>query len=759
MNFLNGMWRVKENVQIHRAKQAYEIEVHADSVRITAPSKVIRSRGDTLNLPVLDIELTSPIDDVICVNINHFKGSVQRGPCHDLSPGKADIQITQTEREVIFRSNKTSARISKDEPFHIDYYYGEKLLTSTGDSLTGPAYVVDSDGQPYMREMLNLGVGEYVYGLGERFGPFVKNGQNVDIWAEDGGTCTQIAYKNVPLYLSNRCYGVFVNDTGRISYEIASEVVSKVQFTVPGHNLQYLVIGGETMHKVMEAYTALTGRPAALPAWSFGLWLSTSFTTSYDEQTVNEFIDGMAERDIPLQVFHYDCFWMREFRWCDFTFDKRMFPDPAGMLARLKQKGLKICVWINPYIAQRSELFDEGMKGGYLLKRPNGDIWQWDLWQAGMACVDFTNPGAVKWYQDKLRALLDMGVDCFKTDFGERIPTEVVYHDGSDPIRMHNYYTYLYNKAVFELLEEYHGKGSAVLFARSGIAGGQKFPLHWGGDCSGSFESMAETMRGGLSLSMSGYSFWSHDIGGFENTAAPDLYKRWCAFGLLSTHSRLHGSDSYRVPWNFDEEAVDVLRYFTKLKCRMMPYLFSASCNAGKTGVPVMRAMVMDYPEDMACAFLDCQYKLGDNLIVAPVLRDDGTADFYLPDGRWTSLIDSRVYEGGRWYREKYDYFALGLFAAQNSILPMGNTDNSTCYDYLDGISYHIFETTDGARFSCGVYDQNGTLAENVSAYRNGDTITVTVENAPCEWEVNIKGIAAKAQKGVRSVTVHITNI
>ena len=228
------------------------------------------------------------------------------------------------------------------------------------------------------------------------------------------------------------------------------------------------------------------------------------------------FIDGMLDRGIPLRVFHFDCFWMKEFHWSDFVWDERVFPDPEGMLKRIKAKGLNICVWINSYIGQESVLFAEGVEKGYFVKRTNGDVWQWDMWQPGMALVDFTNPEACRWFQSKLEVLLDMGVDCFKTDFGERIPTEdVVYFDGSDPKKMHNYYTYLYNKCVYELLEKKRGKGEAVLFARSATAGGQKFPVHWGGDCWSDYESMEESLRGGLSLCMSGFGYWSHDIGGF----------------------------------------------------------------------------------------------------------------------------------------------------------------------------------------------------------------------------------------------------
>lgn len=271
---------------------------------------------------------------------------------------------------------------------------------------------------------------------------------------------------------------MFVNDTGRVSYEIASETVTCVQFSVPEQRLEYMVVGGENLKGVLQNYTLQTGKPALPPAWSFGLWLTTSFTTNYDEKTIHSFVDGMAQRNILLCVFHFDCFWMREYELCNFKWDGNVFSDVPGMVKRLKEKGLSICIWINPYIAQKSVLFQEGMEHGYFLKCPNGDVWQSDLWQPGMAIVDFTNPTARKWYTQKLQALIDMGVDCFKTDFGERIPTDVVYYDGSDPVGMHNYYTQLYNQTVFDLLKKDFGEHNAVVFARSATAGGQQFPVH-----------------------------------------------------------------------------------------------------------------------------------------------------------------------------------------------------------------------------------------------------------------------------------------
>src|SRR5690606_3802983 len=430
------------------------------------------------------------------------------------------------------------------------------------------------------------------------------------------------------------------------------------------YSLDYYLFGGPTPKDALDQYTALSGRPALPPEWSFGLWLSTSFTTNYSEADVMANVERMESLGIPISVFHFDCFWMKELTWCSFLWDRANFPNPRGMLQRIRDKGINVCVWINPYIAEASPLFDEGMAHGYLLRTLEGDVYQVDDWQPGMGLVDFTNPDARAWYAGKLRALMEMGVDTFKTDFGERIPTNVVFHDGSDPGRMHNFYTYLYNQTVFELLEEVRGEGEAVVFARSATCGNQKFPVHWGGDNSSTYPSMAETLRGGLSLGLCGFGFWSHDISGFIGTATPDLYKRWVAFGLLSSHSRLHGSSSVRMPWLFDDEAVDVLRYFNDLKTRIMPYLMDVAREAHEHGWPMMRAMMLEYPDDPACQYLDMQYMLGSALLVAPVFSDTSEVTYYLPAGQWRHLLSGETATGPAWRTETYDYFSLPLWVS-----------------------------------------------------------------------------------------------
>jgi alpha-D-xyloside xylohydrolase len=593
----------------------------------------------------------------------------------------------------------------------------------------------------FVHEQLSLGVGECVYGLGERFTALVKNGQVVENWNRDGGTSSDQAYKSVPFYLTNRGYGVLVNETGPVSFEVASEKLARVQFSIEGQSLEYFVINGPDPKAVLSRLTALTGRPALPPAWSFGLWLTTSFTTSYDEKTATSFIEGMKSRDLPLSVFHFDCFWMREFDWCDFQWDTRVFPDPAGMLKRLHARGLKICLWINPYIAQRSSLFAEAAKKGYLLRRPDGSVWQTDLWQPGMGIVDFTNPAARTWFQGHLRRLASMGVDAFKSDFGERIPTDVVYFDGSDPVKMHNHYSILYNEAVFGLLEEERGVGDALVFARSSHASGQRLPVHWGGDCASTFESMAESLRGGLSLGMCGFGFWSHDIGGFEGTPPVAVYKRWLAFGLMSSHSRLHGSSSYRVPWNYDEEACDVLRLFTKLKCRLMPYLFSKAVEAHEQGVPVMRSMIVEFPADPASATLERQYMLGDSLLVAPVFSEDGVVDFYLPEGQWTHILTGEVRQGGRWHRGTYGFLEMPIFAREARILALGSVDDHPDYPYAEGVTFRLYGLGDGQQVSALVPDLRGKTAARLTVTRKGRVVEASLEGSAKGWKLQLAGV------------------
>lgn len=598
MKFTNGYWMIRDGVDALYAREAYELAADAttESLNVLAPTSVVRGRYDTLNLPTFNVDITTPAEGVIRVCAEHWQGATEYPgfPLNADEPGNRDYVTVQANgngdgevgvngADVTLTTGGLTVKVVKGAPWNLTFIGedGKVLTESAGKSLgrfklgaesnvtAQPVseFGVTMDGSArdesdvFIAIQLHLSVGEDVYGLGERFGAYVKNGQSVDIWNEDGGTASEQGYKDIPFYMTSNGYGVLVNNRGHVSFEIGSENT---------------------------------------------------------EATINSFIDGMAERDIPLAAFHYDCYWMREFHWCDFEWDKRFFGDIESTLKRLHEDK------------------------GYLVRKPNGEVWQTDFWQAGMGLVDFTNPAAREWFKDKVKALLNQGVDAIKTDFGERMPRDVVWYDGSPKLSMHNWYTQLYNQAVFEAIEETYGKGNACLYARSATVGGQQQPVHWGGDCESTFNGMAQSLRAGLSLTSSGFGFWSHDIGGFEG-AFPDpaVYKRWVAFGMLGSHSRLHGSTVYRVPWLFDEEdekngvalvpgqtAVDVVREFTKLKLELMPYVYQLGLQPHVNGTPVMRSMFVEFPDDPACRTLDRQYMFGPSMLVAPVFTYSGEVSY-----------------------------------------------------------------------------------------------------------------------------------
>lgn len=598
MKFTNGYWMIRDGVDALYAREAYELAADAttESLNVLAPTSVVRGRYDTLNLPTFNVDITTPAEGVIRVCAEHWQGATEYPgfPLNADEPGNRDYVTVQANgngdgevgvngADVTLTTGGLTAKVVKGAPWNLTFIGedGKVLTESAGKSLgrfklgaesnvtAQPVgeFGVTMDGSArdesdvFIAIQLHLSVGEDVYGLGERFGAYVKNGQSVDIWNEDGGTASEQGYKDIPFYMTSNGYGVLVNNRGHVSFEIGSENT---------------------------------------------------------EATINSFIDGMAERDIPLAAFHYDCYWMREFHWCDFEWNKRFFGDIESTLKRLHEDK------------------------GYLVRKPNGEVWQTDFWQAGMGLVDFTNPAAREWFKDKVKALLNQGVDAIKTDFGERIPRDVVWYDGSPKLSMHNWYTQLYNQAVFEAIEETYGKGNACLYARSATVGGQQQPVHWGGDCESTFNGMAQSLRAGLSLTSSGFGFWSHGIGGFEG-AFPDpaVYKRWVAFGMLGSHSRLHGSTVYRVPWLFDEEdekngvalvpgqtAVDVVREFTKLKLELMPYVYQLGLQPHVNGTPVMRSMFVEFPDDPACRTLDRQYMFGPSMLVAPVFTYSGEVSY-----------------------------------------------------------------------------------------------------------------------------------
>ncbi|KAJ9499911.1 hypothetical protein H2202_004301 [Exophiala xenobiotica] len=725
MKFRDGMWFVKEGMKVEYAvevsQENTEIRDDGKTVHVLCPTRSVKSRSGAIDTSALNLDITAHSSGIISVETTHWAGTRRRGPFFELYPhGKPECHpsIKHGDGYISLSSGELTCKVNTaTEGFGIqfsDQSRPNRTLTSFDFRSLGLAYAnpptqsrslahsLDNVGC-YIVAQLSMAVGEKIYGFGEQFTEFVKNGQRIRAFNENGGTSSEQAYKAIPFYLTNRGYGVFVDHTELVDFEVGSERSARCQFSVEGQRLKFYIINGPTPKDIIQKYCLLTGRPSLPPAWSFGLWLSTSFTTNWNEESIEGFMTRMKELDSPVHTLHLDSFWMRRFRFCDFTFNNNVFDNPRSTIARLKSNfNVHICVWINAYIAQESPLFQEGMDNNYLIRRRNGDVWQWDYWQPGMGIVDFTNPAARKWYASYLHKLVDIGVDSFKTDFGEDVPyIDAQFHDGSDPKKMHNYFAQLYNEVVFGVLKERFGEGKACVFARSATAGGQRMPCHWSGDSESTAVAMAETLRGGLSLSTTGFGYFSHDVGGFEGNPPADLYKRWVAFGLLSTHSRLHGSESYRVPWNYDDEACDVLRLFTKLKCRLMPYLYSQAVINAKTGIPILRPMFFDFGDDPTAWTLDRQYMLGDYLMVAPVFEADGRVEFYLPAGKWTRWFGSdrgdsgQVVQGPKWMQETYSMLSLALFVREGSVLVLGQDGEGRVeYDYTSDVEIRCYNVS-----------------------------------------------------------------
>ncbi|PVH93839.1 glycoside hydrolase family 31 protein [Periconia macrospinosa] len=740
MKFRDGMWLPSPTHTISYAEEIHTItpspppstsssssSSNTPSLTLLCPTRKILSRGNTLNLATLSITLTAVFPGVISLEATHFSGAQRRGPDFDLFPhgkpeamGEARIEKDDEEgggggETRLVAGGGLSAVVGRvGGDFGISFVGssdggggGEKTKTKTLTSLqsrsvgfaytpalTTPKQVADLTGhRHYMFTQTELGVGESIHGLGERFGAWNKVGQHISLWNEDGGTSSEQAYKNVSFYLSSRGYGVFVDTPDRVDLEIGSERCSRLQTAVEGQRLKWYVIYGPTPKEVLTRYAVLTGKPGMTPAWSYGLWLSTSFTTEYDEQTVRYFVSTMKEQRIPVEVFHFDCFWLRAFHWTDFVWDPAFFPDPRAQIERLKGEGLvnKVSVWTNPYVGQASPVFAYAAEKGYLLKKTDGDVWQWDLWQTGMGIVDFTNPEAREWFKGCLRGLFETGVDSIKTDFGERIPTKGVrwFDANVDPGRMHNYYAFIYNKLVYEALQERYGENEAVLFARTACAGTQRFPLQWGGDCESTPAALAESVRGGLSLGLASFASWTSDIGGFEGKPQPWIYKRWVAFGLLCSHSRLHGSNSYRVPWLVDDSSTepdnctDVLRHWVQFKRRLMPYLFAQATESVEKGWPTStRAVALEFPDDPTAWYCDREFMVGSSILAAPVFEEDGTGEVYLPPGRWFNYWSGEEVQGERWVRANYGFCETPLFVRENTILVLGQAEGEGGFGY-----------------------------------------------------------------------------
>jgi len=611
-------------------------------------------------------------------------------------PG-ADWTVEEDDARLVVRTEGLGLEVRK-RPWRLSFADAEGRLVCRGnaddvDVLGKPCAPSLGIGEgPRACEGLLLDRDEHLFGLGEKFTALDKRGQRVTSWTQDAlCTTTERSYKNVPFLMSTAGYGVFVNTTRRVDFSLGADSMRAWSFEVAGDSLDWFVILGPDPPAILDRYTRLTGRPGLPPRWSFGLWMSG--TGVYRTQAeIEAMARGLRERDIPCSVIHVEPWWMRPRRYADFVWNDEAFPDPEGLVRRLAEMGYRLSLYEHPYVSVESELFLEGSEHGFFARRASGEVYvieyglsrsprpgeeadgPADTWNAPVAIVDFTNPEATRWWKELHRPLLELGVAAFKTDFGEDVPLDACFADGSTGAEMHNLYPLLYNRAVFEITEEVTGEG--IVWSRSGWAGSQRYPTCWGGDPACDFDSLAATLRGGLSLGLSGVPFWSHDIGGYHGTPDERLYVRWAQLGLLAPHARGHG-ESPREPWRFGPRAEEIFRRYAKLRERLLPYLWTQARESCRTGMPLMRALVLEWPHDPVAWSIEDELLLGDALLVAPVLDASDRRRVWFPPGRWTDYWNGDEHEGERW--EDYDapLEILPLFVRDGMAIPGLEDDGS----------------------------------------------------------------------------------
>jgi alpha-D-xyloside xylohydrolase len=598
-------------------------------------------------------------------------------------------------------------------------------------------------------QSFKLGPDEHLYGLGEKFTRLDKSGARLVSWTQDAlGSTSERSHKNIPFLWSTRGWGLFVDGGARIAWDLGAQSTQSFTVTADQGTLDAYAIFGPGPAALLKRYADLTGRAPVPPKWSFGLWVSSGGTYR-TQAAIEALVDGLNEHGIPAGVIHIDPWWMRWRRYCDFRWDRDAFPHPDSLIRKLHGLGLKLCLWEHPYVSVESDLFELGKRKGWFAKRPDGGVYvidyglslaprpdgivrrarRADSWNARVAVIDLTNPEARNWFKDLHRPLLRQGVDVFKTDFGEDIPADAVFHDGTTGMTRHNLYPLLYNQAVAEVTREERGYG--LVWSRSGTAGSQRFPVAWSGDPAADWDSLAATIRGGMSAGMSGIPFWSHDIGGYRGKPEPDLYIRWAQFGLLCSHSRMHG-DGPREPWIFGMKALEIVRKFIRMRYRLFPYLYSLAHEAAATGLPVLRALPLVFPDDPSVHGHDLQFMLGPWLLIAPVVDPSGARTVYLPHldtakqrtkgakggkrktapsaesvegGEWIDYWTGERYAAGQSLKLKVPLSRIPIFVRAGAILPMMADAERIPEGPIEKLAIHVYA---GAKSSFTLFEDEG---------------------------------------------------
>ncbi len=541
---------------------------------------------------------------------------------------------------------------------------------------TGICRSFDEEQRPLATECFDLSPYEAVYGFGEKFIRLNKIGQTIDLnMLESLGCTTPRSYKNIPFFMSTRGYGVFLNHSCPITCWVGSMHAAELQVAAEDDFLDYYLMTG-SIKEILSQYTEITGKGDLPPLWSFGYWQSKISYKSAEETL--DIVKKLREHKIPCDVLHLDTHWFKVDWYCDLEFDKERFPDPEGYLNELAGLGINVSLWQLPYIPEGCRLFDELKAAGGFVKTKDGEIYDVGIsytigFQGTVGCIDYTNPKAREVHQNWLRKLLKMGVKVIKVDFGEEAPVDGVYFDGTPGHRMHNLYPLLYNQAMAEVTKE--ASGESIIWARSAWAGSQRYPVHWGGDSSANFDNMIPQIEGGLSFGLSGFQFWSQDIGGFLGEPSGNLLIRWMQFGMFLSHTRIHGTGDREI-YKFDPETLRICRDYIRLRYRLLPYIYGSAMESLEKSLPMARALVVEYQDDPTVWHIGHEYLFGSSLLVAPITDETNQRMVYMPEGTWTDWWTGERINGNRWIPVAADIETLPLYIREGGIIPMGPVMN-----------------------------------------------------------------------------------
>lgn len=586
-------------------------------------------------------------------------------------PGRdGSWKVTETNDKIVYSSDYGTIQINKN-PWRI------VLKDKAGRILSQTAALSDADSTqvkytPFcfvkrgsdnarrINPVFTLTADEMIFGCGESATGLNKAGQKVNLFVTDPqGPETDQMYKPIPFFMSNRGYGMFMHTSAPVTCDFGATYIGLNKMFMGDENLDLFVFFGEPKD-ILDEYTDLVGKPGMPPLWSFGTWMSR--ITYFSEKEGYDVAANIRKNKYPCDVIHFDTGWFDVDWQCDYKFSENRFQNPQQMLKDLRSQGFHVCLWQLPYFTPKNRYFSELIEKDMYVKNGNGELPYEDV------VLDFSNPETVKWYQDKLAGLLNIGVSAIKVDFGEAAPLNGIYASGKSGWYEHNLYPVRYDMAVSEITKKLHNEN--IMWARAAWAGSQRYPLHWGGDAATTNTGLLGTLRAGLSFGLSGFSFWSHDMGGFVKATPEDLYCRWIPFGFLTSHTRAHGAPPTE-PWLYDSKRVqDVFRKSAEMKYRLMPYVYAQAKECTEKGLPMLRALFVEFSDDPGAWKVDDEYLFGSQILVAPLLESGMTGrTVYLPEGKWIDYQTEKVYEGG-WHQIEAGSLPIIMLVRDGSVLP-----------------------------------------------------------------------------------------